>query len=70
MIEMQQLKVAIIGSGNIGTDLMIKVVRHGKALQMGAMVGVDAQSELEFPWPWRRASLRDTYWRHRLSEPD
>lgn len=42
---MQQLKVAIIGSGNIGTDLMIKVMRHGKALQMGAMVGVDAQSD-------------------------
>src|SRR5882757_383893 len=42
---MQQLKVAIIGSGNIGTDLMIKVMRHGKVLQMAAMVGVDAQSD-------------------------
>jgi acetaldehyde dehydrogenase len=42
---MQQLKVAIIGSGNIGTDLMIKVMRHGGALQMGAMVGVDPDSD-------------------------
>ena len=38
-------KVAIIGSGNIGTDLMIKIMRHGKALQMGAMVGIDPKSD-------------------------
>lgn len=38
-------KVAIIGSGNIGTDLMIKILRHGKQLQMGVMVGIDATSD-------------------------
>ncbi|KAI3601854.1 Acetaldehyde dehydrogenase [Cupriavidus necator H850] len=38
-------KVAIIGSGNIGTDLMIKVMRHGRSLEMGAMVGIDAASD-------------------------
>ena len=34
-----------IGSGNIGTDLMIKVIRTAKHLEMGAMVGIDAESD-------------------------
>nr|WP_315593649.1 acetaldehyde dehydrogenase (acetylating) [uncultured Cupriavidus sp.] len=38
-------KVAIIGSGNIGTDLMIKVMRNGLNLEMGALVGIDASSD-------------------------
>ena len=40
-----KMKVAIIGSGNIGTDLMIKVMRLSKTLEMGAMVGVDPNSD-------------------------
>ncbi|TEA78838.1 acetaldehyde dehydrogenase (acetylating) [Allopusillimonas ginsengisoli] len=42
---MKPCNVAIIGSGNIGTDLMIKVLRYGKQVAMGAMVGIDPSSE-------------------------
>ncbi len=42
---MQKMNVAIIGSGNIGTDLMIKVLRNSQYLTMKAMVGIDPNSD-------------------------
>jgi acetaldehyde dehydrogenase len=42
---MAKTKIAIIGSGNIGTDLMIKVMRLSQVLEMGVMVGIDPASD-------------------------
>jgi acetaldehyde dehydrogenase len=40
-----KIKVAIIGSGNIGTDLLIKILRTCDVLEMGAFAGIDPDSD-------------------------
>ncbi|RYY25327.1 MAG: acetaldehyde dehydrogenase (acetylating) [Sphingomonadales bacterium] len=42
---MTKTKVAIIGSGNIGTDLMIKIMRLSNDLEVSAFVGIDPESD-------------------------
>lgn len=42
---MTKLNVAIIGSGNIGTDLMMKIVNRSKRMNLAAMVGIDPESD-------------------------
>ncbi|MET0714615.1 MAG: acetaldehyde dehydrogenase (acetylating) [Mycetocola sp.] len=41
----QGVSAAIIGSGNIGTDLMIKILRGSGILSISAMVGIDPESD-------------------------
>lgn len=42
---MKKINTAIIGSGNIGTDLMIKILRTSSKLNIRAMVGIDPASD-------------------------
>ncbi|MBA2661525.1 MAG: acetaldehyde dehydrogenase (acetylating), partial [Bradymonadaceae bacterium] len=43
--ELAKTRVAILGSGNIGTDLMVKIVQRSQTLELAMLVGIDAASE-------------------------
>ncbi|KQZ61034.1 acetaldehyde dehydrogenase (acetylating) [Sphingopyxis sp. Root1497] len=42
---MDRVKAVIIGSGNIGTDLMIKMIKYPQNMELVAVVGIDPASE-------------------------
>lgn len=42
---MARVKAVIIGSGNIGTDLMIKMIKYPQNMELVAVVGIDPASE-------------------------
>lgn len=44
-MKTEKIGCAIIGSGNIGTDLMIKIARTSDVLQLLVMVGIDPASD-------------------------
>jgi acetaldehyde dehydrogenase len=44
-MNMGRVKAAIIGSGNIGTDLMMKMIKYPQNMELAAVVGIDPASE-------------------------
>jgi acetaldehyde dehydrogenase len=42
---MARVKAAIIGSGNIGTDLMMKMIKYPQNMELAIVVGIDESSE-------------------------
>ena len=42
---MSKVKCAIIGSGNIGTDLMLKIINTSESLALNGVIGIDPESE-------------------------
>jgi len=42
---MAKVKAAILGSGNIGTDLMVKMTKNSQNMELAVVVGIDPNSE-------------------------
>ncbi|MGJ9459825.1 acetaldehyde dehydrogenase (acetylating) [Oceanobacillus sp. CF4.6] len=42
---MSKMKVAILGSGNIGTDLMYKILKNDGTMELSLVAGIDPESE-------------------------
>ena len=45
MKSMTKIKVGILGSGNIGTDLMYKILKNDGNMELALLAGIDAGSE-------------------------
>ena len=42
---MTKIKVGILGSGNIGTDLMYKILKNDGDMELALLSGIDPESE-------------------------
>ena len=42
---MSKVKVAILGSGNIGTDLMYKILKRPNNMKLCLVAGIDPESD-------------------------
>ena len=42
---MTKIKVGILGSGNIGTDLMYKILKNDGDMELALLSGIDLESE-------------------------
>jgi acetaldehyde dehydrogenase (acetylating) len=54
---MARVKAAIIGSGNIGTDLMMKMIKYPQNMELAAVVGSIPRPKAS-PWPGSMALPR------------
>jgi len=59
---------AVIGSGNVGTDLMIKLLRGTGPLRMSAMAGVDPTSS-QYLMPGNCARAYSSWPAHSRGQP-
>jgi len=44
-MKMGRIRVGLLGTGNIGTDLLIKISKKSKCLEVGMFSGIDPESE-------------------------
>ena len=60
---MTKIKVGILGSGNIGTDLMYKILKNDGDMELALLSGIDPESEGLLRA--RNHGIRTSHQRHR-----
>ena len=56
---MAKIKVGILGSGNIGTDLMYKILKNDGDMELAFLSGIDPESEglAKSPGSWESVQV-------------